>query len=72
MTTATTLSRGLAARLARLVAAAALAALNAVWQWHRRERDLRHVMQLDDHLMRDIGLSRDDVIRVSLRVRRRR
>jgi uncharacterized protein YjiS (DUF1127 family) len=49
--------------LARRVATVALAFANAIYRWYRRERDLRHLMQFDDHLLRDIGLTRGQVMR---------
>jgi uncharacterized protein YjiS (DUF1127 family) len=30
-------------------------------QWHERSRQRRHLAQLSDHMLRDIGLSRADV-----------
>jgi len=59
MTTATTLAVNAGAGLARRAAAAAAALGSAVYRWCRRECDRRHVMQLDDHLLRDVGLTRD-------------
>lgn len=50
------------ARLGRRAAEAVLALAGAACRWHRRERDLRHVLQLDDFLLRDIGLTRDQVL----------
>lgn len=29
--------------------------------WHERRRQRRHLAQLNDHMLRDIGLSRGDV-----------
>jgi uncharacterized protein YjiS (DUF1127 family) len=63
MTTATTLAVNAGAGLARRAAAAAAAVGNAVYRWYRRERDRRHVLQLDDHLLRDVGLTREEVVR---------
>ena len=60
MTTATTLAVNAGAGLARRAAAAFG---NAVYRWYRRERDRRHVLQLDDHLLRDVGLTREEVVR---------
>lgn len=57
------LAAGLGAGLARRVTAAALAGVATLRRWWRRERDLRHVLQLDDHLLRDVGLTRDQVAR---------
>jgi uncharacterized protein YjiS (DUF1127 family) len=49
-------------RMARRAAEAALILADAFYRWRRRDRDLRHVLQLDDHLLRDIGLTRDQVL----------
>ena len=46
---------------ARLPAAGLLAALLAAVARYRRNRRLRSVMDLDDHLLRDIGLTRGDI-----------
>jgi uncharacterized protein YjiS (DUF1127 family) len=62
MTTATTLALNAGAGLARRAAAAAAALGNAVYRWYRRGRDRRHVLQLDDHLLRDVGLTREQVM----------
>jgi uncharacterized protein YjiS (DUF1127 family) len=43
-------------RLMRLGGAAARAA----WFWMERSRQRRALAQLDDHLLRDIGLTRDE------------
>lgn len=60
---AATLAAGWRAGLARRAAAAPRACAATLRRWWRRERDLRHVMQLDDHLLRDVGLNRDQVAR---------
>ncbi|HMA14169.1 MAG: DUF1127 domain-containing protein [Bacteroidota bacterium] len=60
---AATLTAGWRAGLARRAAAAPLACAAILRRWWRRERDLRHVLQLDDHLLRDVGLTRDQVAR---------
>jgi uncharacterized protein YjiS (DUF1127 family) len=52
---------GLGAGFARRATAAALAAAATLRRWRRRQRDLRHVLQLDDHLLRDVGLTRDQL-----------
>ena len=57
------LAAGCRAGLARRSAAAALACAATLRRWWRRERDMRHVMQLDDYLLRDVGLTRDQVAR---------
>lgn len=62
MTIAKTLAVNAGAGLVRRAAAAALALAAAVHHWYRCERDLRHVMQLDDHLLRDVGLTREQVL----------
>ena len=47
--------------LARRAAAAARAFAAGLCRWRRRARDLRHVRQLDDHILRDVGLTRDQL-----------
>ncbi len=42
---------------------AAFAALRVVLVWHERTRQRRALASLDDHLLRDIGLSRAEVVR---------
>ncbi|MEQ8356318.1 MAG: DUF1127 domain-containing protein [Kiloniellaceae bacterium] len=37
------------------------AVLSGLWRWYRRQRDLRHLNELDDYLLRDIGLKRSQV-----------
>ncbi|MGF1594054.1 MAG: DUF1127 domain-containing protein [Kiloniellaceae bacterium] len=44
-------------------AAAAARLLTALRRWYRRHCDLRHLRGLDDHLLRDVGLTRDQVAR---------
>ena len=34
-----------------------------VLRWRRRRRDARRLMEFDDHLLRDVGLSRGEVER---------
>jgi len=46
-----------------LSAAGVIALGNVLFRWYRRHRDLRDVLQLDDHLLRDVGLTRGDVER---------
>ncbi len=46
-----------------LNAAGVFALANAALRWYRRHRDLRHVMELDDYLLHDVGLTRDEVTR---------
>ena len=51
---------------ADLLSAAGVIALgNAARRWYRRHRDLRHVMELEDYLLRDVGLTREAVMRAS-------
>lgn len=38
-----------------------------LYLWHERARQRRHLMELDDHLLKDIGLTRGDVYRESHR-----
>ena len=55
------LAAGVGAGLARRAATAARALAAGLCRWRRRERDLRHVRQLDDHMLRDVGLTRDQL-----------
>ena len=48
-----------------LCASGAVALAKSLLRWYRRHRDLRHVAGLEDHLLRDIGLSRDAVQRAA-------
>lgn len=43
-------------------------AVQAFWQWYRCRRDMRHLMELDDHLLRDVGLTREEVVRAAGKV----
>jgi len=36
---------------------------HALLLWHRRRNEMHHLMELDDYLLRDIGITRDDVAR---------
>ena len=36
--------------------------LRAVWVWHERARQRWHLQFLSDHMLRDIGLTRADVL----------
>lgn len=63
MTIARSLAREAGAGLLRHAGAVLRDRLNAACRWFRRERDLRHVMRLDDHLLRDIGLTPDELLR---------
>ncbi len=38
-------------------------ALDTLMAWHERARQRRHLAQLDDRMLKDIGLSRVDVAR---------
>ncbi len=40
-----------------------VAVLEALCAWRERSRQRRHLRELDERLLRDIGLSRDDVRR---------
>jgi uncharacterized protein YjiS (DUF1127 family) len=42
-------------------------AAQAVAGWAERRRQLRALSELEDHLLRDVGLSRDDVRRACAR-----
>lgn len=46
-------------------ASGAVALGDAAVRWYRRHRDLRHVMELEDYLLRDVGLTRDEVRRAA-------
>ena len=51
---------------ADLLEAAGFVALgNAALRWYRRHRDLRHVTELEDYLLRDVGLTREEVQRAA-------
>jgi uncharacterized protein YjiS (DUF1127 family) len=51
---------------ADLMTAVGLAALgNALLRWYRRHRDLAHLMELEDYLLRDVGLTREQVRRAA-------
>ena len=41
------------------------AAVRAVWSWMERSRQRRALAEVDDHLLRDIGLTRDEARRES-------
>jgi uncharacterized protein YjiS (DUF1127 family) len=41
--------------------ALAVNAINTVLDWQDRARQRRHLGEMDDHLLRDIGLSRADL-----------
>ena len=41
------------------------AALRAIWFWRERSRQRRALAELDDRLLRDIGLTRDEARRES-------
>ena len=46
-----------------------LAAMAAPAAWLRTERDIRRLSSLDDHLLRDIGITRSQISRVVRRGR---
>jgi uncharacterized protein YjiS (DUF1127 family) len=51
---------------ADLINAAGIAALgNALLRWVRRHRDLAYLMGLEDYLLRDVGLTREQVRRAA-------
>jgi uncharacterized protein YjiS (DUF1127 family) len=50
-------SAGMLLRLSRV--------LDTLAEWQERSRQRRHLMALNDHLLKDIGLSRADVVRES-------
>lgn len=72
MTTATPIAATTGAGIARRTVAVARAIVGAARRWYRRERDRHHVMQLDDYLLRDIGLKREQVTRDRLHAGLRR
>jgi uncharacterized protein YjiS (DUF1127 family) len=37
-------------------------AVDAVLTWHQRARERRQLMELSDHMLRDIGISRSEAI----------
>ena len=51
----------------RFVAAAVAAAWKAVSRWHDRRRQRRHLADLDDHLLDDIGVTRKEARRAASR-----
>ena len=55
------LSRGFAAEVAAVVDRV----LDAPFVWAERVAERRHLAELDDHLLRDIGLNRAEVEHVS-------
>ncbi len=44
----------------RFVAAAVAAAWKAISRWHDRRRQRRHLADLEDHLLDDIGVTRKE------------
>ncbi|MGF1630130.1 MAG: DUF1127 domain-containing protein [Kiloniellaceae bacterium] len=63
MTTGLNLTLPQGGSLARRAAAVPLRLLQWLQMQYRHHRDLRHVAQLDDYLLRDLGLTRDEVTR---------
>jgi uncharacterized protein YjiS (DUF1127 family) len=57
----TALERAVRPMLERLAGAVGRVA-SAVWRWHVINRDIRKLSQLDDHLLRDIGLHRSAIV----------
>jgi uncharacterized protein YjiS (DUF1127 family) len=49
------------AGVAGTIAAGLAAAASALAAWRQRRRSRLHLMALDDHLLRDIGISRADM-----------
>lgn len=45
--------------------AAAAAALGTLAVWRSRDRDRRRLLELDERMLRDIGLTRTDVLAVA-------
>jgi len=41
--------------------------VQALLKWHQRSADRRRIAELDEHLLRDIGLTRDEVNREAKR-----
>jgi uncharacterized protein YjiS (DUF1127 family) len=52
---------GLAARSRPWLAQRVGGVFDLLLTWHERARQRRHLRSLDDHMLRDIGLSRADV-----------
>jgi uncharacterized protein YjiS (DUF1127 family) len=52
---------GLAARSRPRLAGQLVGLVDLLLAWHERGRQRRHLRSLDDHMLRDIGLSRADV-----------
>jgi uncharacterized protein YjiS (DUF1127 family) len=52
---------GVTARSEPWLAGKAGRAVDLVLAWHERVRQRRHLRSLDNHMLRDIGLSRADV-----------
>jgi uncharacterized protein YjiS (DUF1127 family) len=60
-----TFNPGLSSRTA--AAGTLTGGLRRLWHafllWRRRSNEMHHLMELDDYLLRDIGITRDDVAR---------
>ena len=46
-----------------------ISAVQTLQRWYRCRRDMRHLMELDDHLLRDVGLTREEVARAAAKFR---
>lgn len=46
-----------------LLAAGVIRLVDTVFEWNERDRQRRHLMSLDDQMLRDIGVSRTDAAR---------
>ena len=53
--------RSVAESLATAFAAASIRVFDGLFAWQRRAADRRALLVMDDHLLRDIGLSRADI-----------
>ncbi len=49
------------ATMVRRLSAAAIGLFDTLLEWQERERQRRHLMALDDRLLRDMGIGRADV-----------
>ena len=54
--------RSIAVRLSRSFARGAIRVAELLLTWHERSRQRRQLQCLSDHMLRDIGLSRADVL----------
>jgi len=67
MASSTNLALPAFAGISRQIGEAAFYALRVAAQWFRRQQDRRLLAAMDDHQLRDIGLSREIVMRESLK-----